>query len=1689
MPRAATARGIGGRGVVLQSVAIGSGVQGTGINRYWQYEGDALPGVGKYAVNVGTGNLLIQSDDMKVSHKGVSISFRRTYNSQSQHNYAGADGSQISNYGDGWTNTFDAHIAANSGALCAGVQTAGITVYDIDGTRYDFMPNCSGGFTPPTGQHALLKSDGGTGYYWYRMNHGGYYFYGPNQPAASAGFAGRLYRIFGRNTNTYIQFNYTWDGGDSSTPSKLQRIDVVPEYQTGATSGFAQLFFTDFSVPSCKPLHGCTATFVHRLLSSLKWPDGTLVGYNYTLNATANFAQLSWVSEPGNSSSSGSCIANQPTCAIHQYVPNSTGLIGTVLSPRAFNTTADGASVGFNYNADNSVASVQYFGVLNLTPNDGTSTPLLGSYTTSRALFRTETYARSGSTLTMSDTDGHKSTYTYDGSFRVTQTQRFLANGSALTSTSAWDANHNLIASVSPHGNASGNPAAYETDYAYDTNGNVVAIGQPQVSTTSGTFRPTELFSYDRYANMIAYCDATWSHPAHDWNVTGNPGGADNLCPSQAGVTRYIYQVLDPTTEQWGQLTSTISPLGYTRTFAYDPGPQGGTNFGMATSITGTQVTQNDGTPVTEVATFAYDAAGNTVSAGNGIGTSTYTYDTLNRALTQTDPDNVTGYQHYFPDGSVSSKETAYQHAVGRGTSYAYDVDGNTVSETHYFNDTQSQKVSVYDGMDHLVEVIQPQDPGDYYATSPKVPWLTRYIIDVSQNGMNSIATLNGVKAYGNAYKTRTYMINPPATTPAWFDTTGTSYDALDRKTASYDTTLFTTSYTGPTVTNNYDEGGTLAGEAPRTGLRSSIVNGAGERIDLHYDAQDRLVEKDTTNNAYSPQERYTYDPNGRITDAYRQNYGHETLSFDADGRPVTDQTPAVAPETSPTTVTTSYYANGWRSGLSVNSGNVGLNATNLFSYDYRSDGKLVKEIVSLNGTNQYLYTYSSSGRIQSTSDPFTSQVIPASVLRSPQGARQTVTDAVSTHPARVISPAQDELMKVLGLLRTGDPPPPAGTPLEALVAGTPVATRAAAADYVQSGQSAAIVRPRLGSSVRHTPGLKLQTAARDRRLMGGATQTSYGATTFGYDPYGRLNSKALPTGEAYTNISYDSEGEVTSFNAYGTPGGQPLNVVNSYNLRGEAVGRHYYDAGSSTYDKNWPHFASQGASGFMLPTSEDIPSGVTQYTKWYPSDDRQKSTLEYDSANNYLQGYGWLVDNANRQFLERFSDGANHLGSIQRSYDSENRLNTWSVPVTDPVGGQTMYGFPVQGPNVNIYCNQSPNVSSFYQPGTSISYQWGANGKVVRKTINNVGQVPVYEGAHYDGEGLLFTTDTAGHFDKLRVGLQGIITSSGRTIAFDRDFEGAWVMSHDATGYTSWTPPDPYLQNCVPQNAPAGSSGFTPFVMEFANITADTMTDGYNFFSGIRSYDPTSSQWTTPDPAPGTKADPASQLPFMWNRNNPMSYSDPSGFCADPSPGSGTTRVCIDFFIAARSVTSLGLLGDDRTFSGTYQRGQDPYRVNVMLDFDKQTDIIQASHTHDAYLGHDLGKGQDRGSTVTWDGDTAYIHIRNACGSCASFAPGIAADLIATREADGRVSIRGLASQFPSLEAYQYDNGGITKLLNMAEMWWPDNTHQIFPKLGWPAPNGGGNYWRSVWSGMDVFLPDFNLDSGTAVAADNGDS
>ncbi len=110
-------------------------------------------------------------------------------------------------------------------------------------------------------------------------------------------------------------------------------------------------------------------------------------------------------------------------------------------------------------------------------------------------------------------------------------------------------------------------------------------------------------------------------------------------------------------------VVNAYSPMGYETTFGYYSSLQSD-NYGLPTSVAGASYTQNDGTVRTPTQTFAYDQYGNLTSYNKGNGAWTLTYDSLNRNITRQDPDGVTSYTCYNPDGTVALQRSASEYAA-----------------------------------------------------------------------------------------------------------------------------------------------------------------------------------------------------------------------------------------------------------------------------------------------------------------------------------------------------------------------------------------------------------------------------------------------------------------------------------------------------------------------------------------------------------------------------------------------------------------------------------------------------------------------------------------------------------------------------------------------------------------------------------------------------------------------------------------------------------------------------------------------------------------------------------------------------------------------------------------------------------------------------------------------------------------
>lgn len=1338
----------------------------TGINHWWTYEEDAIAGIGKYMVNVGQGgNLIVQADDMAIPHKGIELAFRRTYNSLSGHDYYASDGAQtISNYGANWTNTLDSHLAQNSGNQYG----VGLSVFDIDGARYDYMPDGQGHWVPPAGQFATLTFDGVYGYFWTKKSGTVYYFYEPTSDDPNLqqylAYAGRLYMIFGRNHNTYLQLTYSWTNGIMTCSCTLSDISVAEE-----DGRSAHLAFSDVS----------TNPGTQRLLSTLTWPDGTVVSYQYDPDGN-----LAWVDEPPNSTYSWQCYA-MSQCIPQQFTYFSGHRMDNARSPRYVmgavqniyeNGQFNGELLAFTYDGANALTNVYYVATVNPQPIDGTNTSIQPGYS-NWSNFYVSTFTRSSGTTIWADTDGHNATYLFDSAGRVTSTVR-----SGLITTATWDSQNNLTATTAPS-NSQVSPGP-ETDYAYDGNGNTIAVALPSLTVLfnggSATFRPTSLYSYDQNNNITAYCDPQSNHPSRNW--TSRPSPSDTLCPIQSGATLMNWSSY-PTTAQepvstpqepFGELLSMTTPLGYHHSFQYNPSqesPAGGTDYGMPTAATGDAINQSgdQSTPVrTPTQQFTYDAYGDVLTAYNGSGTMTYSYDNSGRLMSVHDADGVVSSRTYYPDGLVSSETGPSQAAGGVSTTFTFDADLNQTSETRHhgcvpgYQCTSGTTAKWYDGADRLVEVKQPQDPADLYSNA----WMTRYFYDLTAGHTVSIGADTGLHAYGNLYLTEeflpglTYDTSSSVQPFAWTPVKGNTFDDLDRGIASYDLGMNTHAQ----YANSYDQNGYF-------GLLSSKANALSpqQTQTFTYDAAQRLATVGFSDSGTTPGRQVTYDANGRVVRVTSDRYGSMLNTYDADGRLTQVIEPTNAPLTAPAVISYGYFEDGVKKSLSVTSSAFsqqfsGGVVTNLFRYAYRSDGKLEQEIINWPGVNApYTFSYTAAGRATSVSDPLTGTV--------PNGGWY-----------------------------------------------------------------------------------------------------AWQSMTVSYDSYGRPSSLNTPAGGGGQNLTYDEEGSLvySTGGPYSGTGGYDSNT-NSYNVRGElraqrvGLGLPVWN-GTSCGVVTWPHSESKGANGYMaglkssqksqchndafsgaFNTADDVPtrSGGAPNATSYAYDSLGRSTLTTQSGNCGSQGFY-----------------APYTGTLQRSFDMENHIIQ-----------ATLSGYALAGSQ----CADFQIIAS-----GSATYGWGPNGHPIQiaNSIGNPfqGTAGFTASLHWDGDSLLFTSDQNGSVTDVKVGLIGDLLPSGGISVLERDWSGNVVAGHSAAGSLGVSIEDPYQQNIEL----AYDNGIPDAVAQLGPIiqpASDGIWDGICVIQGVRNHDPQTGTWTTPDAYKGEISDPMSQKSYVWNKNNPISYVDPSGF------------------------------------------------------------------------------------------------------------------------------------------------------------------------------------------------------------------
>jgi hypothetical protein len=229
----------------------------------------------------------------------------------------------------------------------------------------------------------------------------------------------------------------------------------------------------------------------------------------------------------------------------------------------------------------------------------------------------------------------------------------------------------------------------------------------------------------------------------------------------------------------------------------------------------------------------------------------------------------------------------------------------------------------------------------------------------------------------------------------------------------------------------------------------------------------------------------------------------------------------------------------------------------------------------------------------------------------------------------------------------------------------------------------------------------------------------------------------------------------------------------------------------------------------------------------------------------------------------------------------------------------------PTNTSTARTYDAENHLLSTQFQNGASTNWEnevvaWGPDGHPLKIGTYIGSNSEKDEHLHWNGNQLLFTTnDKSGQdtLDDVKIDVQGDILPgdagySGLTF-YDRAPGGTIMGCHNYTGTSYNGLGVGYCNSNHSPNSKMPTSGVigNPYSFNFYNgggvgnggtLTmprADGINDGFDTIQGVRSYNSNSGAWTTPDSYAGSVYSPASQKSYTWNNNNPMDYTDPTGY------------------------------------------------------------------------------------------------------------------------------------------------------------------------------------------------------------------
>ena len=629
---------------------------------------------GPYPVNCATGDFWHTFGDLSVPGRGIPLNLTRTYNSLSA-----ATGSP---FGFGWSASYTMHLSVEA-------VSGAVTVTQENGATNLFTPIGGGAYSAPPRVLATMVKNGDGTFTFTRLKRQVLTFAADGRLLTETDLNGVTTALGYDTSNRLVTvtdaagraltFSYGSNGKIATATDPAARI-VAYGYDSSGN-------LTTVTDPN-----GKAWTFGYspgHLLMSMTDPRGGVVANVYDstarvtkqtdpLNRATSYAYTSTgttITDPkGNVTVQGYTAGELTTLtrgqgtaaqATWQYAYDQYTLGVTALTDPNGHITRhaydpDG-NLSSSTDANAHVTSLTYNNLdepLTITDPAGTTTtytydsagnplsvarPLTGTSTTQTSTFGYGDSTHPGDVTSRTDPNGKVWASTYD-------TYGDLVSGTdplGDKATFGYDTIGRRTSATSPRGNVTGaNPATYTTSYGYNPFGDVTTITDPLGHLTS--------FGYDQNRNRTSVTDPNLKTTTTTYNGDNEPtavrradtttlaygyDGAGNQTTQTDAASHTTSYTFDPL----NRLATTVDPLNRTTAYGYDAAG----NLTTSTDPAG-RVTTIGHDPANQVSTigysdgrtpavaFTYTADGQQATMVDGTGTTTNTYDSLNRLTNST---------------------------------------------------------------------------------------------------------------------------------------------------------------------------------------------------------------------------------------------------------------------------------------------------------------------------------------------------------------------------------------------------------------------------------------------------------------------------------------------------------------------------------------------------------------------------------------------------------------------------------------------------------------------------------------------------------------------------------------------------------------------------------------------------------------------------------------------------------------------------------------------------------------------------------------------------------------------------------------------------------------------------------------------------------------------------------------------